>query len=536
MTDSAAQYTYCTFTTWWQLIVWNNLNSITAGTTFYVDIYNIDQPTNSNIGGNQQIMVTIDTDNIYSNGVVATRELTDVSPSATVPTDFVVLSTVVSNSYILDLQTVDISVDMLVPTIFSSATSLYVLFPASYAQWITRSYPIPVAYPADPTTGQVCEFNETSLTTNYATTCTFISQRILKIDLNPVTARYFTLRLMNIHTPAAVPNGKFNQYRFKLFLAGASEQTVSHYSFTDYSHHLTLTTNPALIALSWRYHSLSVSNSLFTLTALGNEVITVQQGYYSKVVELRQSIYPSNFKATLDLAVSNYPTEFVPLTPLTVTLGKPTAYFRLAAKDATTAPGLYTLQFSKMGDTNNAYTNIPPLTLVVQNIQCSLKTAANTYTLPIGGMTLPIVIDATNCIPIDSINFTMTFVGTGYTQFSVNTDLSNMVLFSTSADGKLYFVVRHSIPASGSLVAGNSVIATISITGVNSAFYAAIPTFTLTLVDATTFQTFPTGNALSAPTLSTNTATFQLQCSQASRIYWGIGIYPSILNNHQVDF
>ena len=151
-------------------------------------------------------------------------------------------------------------------------------------------------------------------------------------------------------------------------------------------------------------------------------------------------------------------------------------------------------------------------------------------------MTLPIVIDATNCIPIDSINFTMTFVGTGYTQFSVNTDLSNMVLFSTSADGKLYFVVRHSIPASGSLVAGNSVIATISITGVNSAFYAAIPTFTLTLVDATTFQTFPTGNALSAPTLSTNTATFQLQCSQASRIYWGIGIYPSILNNHQVDF
>jgi hypothetical protein len=73
MTDSAAQYTYCSFTTWWQLIVWNNLNSIAAGTNFYVDIYNIDQPKNTNIGGNQRIMVTIDDDSLYSNGVVATQ-------------------------------------------------------------------------------------------------------------------------------------------------------------------------------------------------------------------------------------------------------------------------------------------------------------------------------------------------------------------------------------------------------------------------------------------------------------------------------
>ena len=73
MTDSAAQYTYCSFTTSWQLIVWNNLNSIAGGTNFYVDIYNIDQPKNGNIGGNQQIMVTIDDDSLYSNGVVATK-------------------------------------------------------------------------------------------------------------------------------------------------------------------------------------------------------------------------------------------------------------------------------------------------------------------------------------------------------------------------------------------------------------------------------------------------------------------------------
>ena len=219
-----------------------------------------------------------------------------------------------------------------------------------------------------------------------------------------------------------------------------------------------------------------------------------------------------------------------------MTLGKPTAYFRLAAIDNTTSPGLYTLQFTKSGDTNNVYTNIPPLTIVVQNTQCALTTDASTYTLPIGGMTLPILIDGINCIPIDSINFTVTFTGTGNDQFSVNTDLSTLSFLSTSVDGKLFFILKHTAPNSGSLVAGNSVTAIISITGTNADFYSAITSFTLTLVDATTFQNTPTGTALNTPTLSTNQATFQLQCSQASRIYWGIGIYPSILNNQQVDF
>ena len=175
---------------------------------------------------------------------------------------------------------------------------------------------------------------------------------------------------------------------------------MSHYSFTDYSQHLTLSTNPTLISLSWNHFSLTVIDSLFTLTSSGEQVITIQQGYYSTIVELRQSIYPSNFKVTLGLQIYNEVNKFLSLTPLQVTLGKPTAYFRLAANDTNVSPGLYTLLFNKNGDTNNEYTNVPPLTLVVQNTQCALTTNANTYTLPIGGMTLPIIIDAINCIPI----------------------------------------------------------------------------------------------------------------------------------------
>ena len=210
MNDAAAQYTYCSFTTWWQLVVWNNLNSISAGTSFYVDIYNIDLPKNSDINSNDRIELTIDDDGTYSNGVIATQERIDTQPVSTTPIDFIILDSTVTNNYILDTQTLTILVDMVTTSVFSSATALYVLFPSSYAQWISRADTIPVTYPADPATGKYCSVNQTGQTTNYASACTFISQRILKIDLNAVTHQYFTLTLMNINTPAAVPDGKFN--------------------------------------------------------------------------------------------------------------------------------------------------------------------------------------------------------------------------------------------------------------------------------------------------------------------------------------
>jgi len=73
-------------------MVWNNQATITAGTAFYVDIYNIDLPKSGDITASQYIMVTIDTDGDYSNGVAATAEMTDSAPSGTTPTDIYIVS------------------------------------------------------------------------------------------------------------------------------------------------------------------------------------------------------------------------------------------------------------------------------------------------------------------------------------------------------------------------------------------------------------------------------------------------------------
>lgn len=88
----------------------------------------------------------------------------------------------------------------------------------------------------------------------------------------------------------------------------------------------------------------------------------------------------------------------------------------------------------------------------------------------------------------------------------------------------------------GSLGLGSIVLVSFTITGPNSAYYDTIPSVPITIIDPTLFMTTPGATALSSPVLETNTATFTMQCTSASRIYWGLGIYPSILNSQALDF
>jgi len=170
---------------------------------------------------------------------------------------------------------------------------------------------------------------------------------------------------------------------------------------------------------------------------------------------------------------------------------------------------------------------------VIQSTKCQLNTASTNYQIPLGGSTLPIIINAVSCIPIDFITIGVIFVGNGSSSFGINNDLSSVKLTNNSLDGQLYLVFTH---RAGTLVAGNSITVQFTISGTNSQSYLTIPSITLTLVSPTTFANSPTATALSNPVLSGNTATFRLQCSQSSLMYWGLGLYPSVINNQAVDF
>jgi hypothetical protein len=120
-------------------MVWSN-QALTTPTPLVIDVFNVDQPKTGDVsaGGNSKIAITIDNDGVYSNGVIATAEAGDSQPPASTAANLVIKSVTVDNSYILSTQTITIQIDTLVTTLFTSANKIYLLFPASYSQWITR--------------------------------------------------------------------------------------------------------------------------------------------------------------------------------------------------------------------------------------------------------------------------------------------------------------------------------------------------------------------------------------------------------------
>lgn len=76
----------------------------------------------------------------------------------------------------------------------------------------------------------------------------------------------------------------------------------------------------------------------------------------------------------MSLTLNNYnPVDYLHKDGTNIHLGYQNTYYRIATS-ANVVAGLYTLQYSKTGDTNNKYTEAPPLTLVVSNALCKLST------------------------------------------------------------------------------------------------------------------------------------------------------------------
>lgn len=243
--------------------------------------------------------------------------------------------------------------------------------------------------------------------------------------------------------------------------SASTEPDVTRYSFTDYTNYLTLYPDSSLIDLSWKYYGITVSDSLVTLTDLSSQTYIVYIGYYSNAMELRQSLYPSNFILEMSVGITNQPAlgNFLHKDGTNIKLGYQNTYLRLAAS-TTIQAGLYTLQYSKTGDaTTPKYTAVPPLTIVVSNKKCALATRDTSYSMPRGGFSVPIHINGVSCIPITGVTITPTFSNA---ELAMETSLSSNVLRPTVVDGQLYIVVKHNYV---SLPIGSLVTVTFAITG-----------------------------------------------------------------------
>lgn len=347
-------------------MIWNNL-AVAASTTIYIDIYNIQIPKSSDTSPNA-ITVSLDNDGDYSNGVAELKLISDTAAGGNAISDIIITSVSTNTSYIRMPQMITIKFDT-VTNVLASGSLLYLMLPGPYGEWVSRGQSL--------LTASECFLQaDNAAGTNKLSACQFISKRILKMTLSAATSyNLHTLILNNIYSPSKVPDGRYNQYRFKLFMStDATQSDIIRFSFTDYSKFLTLVPDSTLIDLSWKYYDIGVSDSLVTLTDITSQTFIIYIGYFSNVIELRQSIYPSNFILEMELALISHPTtSFIHKDGTLVELGVQNAYLRIAASSAVAA-GLYTLQYSKTGDTLNKYTAVPPLTIVVSNKQCKLVT------------------------------------------------------------------------------------------------------------------------------------------------------------------
>ena len=61
-------------------MIWNN-RDLSTSTTFYVDIFNVQQPKSTDTSPNK-ITVTVDTDGDYEGGVHGSDTVTDTAPGS----------------------------------------------------------------------------------------------------------------------------------------------------------------------------------------------------------------------------------------------------------------------------------------------------------------------------------------------------------------------------------------------------------------------------------------------------------------------
>ena len=119
-----------------------------------------------------------------------------------------------STDYIRSPQTITIEFDTVATNVIMGGSLLYLLLPGAYGEWISRGQTLDHAT-------DVCSLEaNNNLGTNILSECKFISKRVLKMTIGTTTnTDLHTLTLQDIYSPSKLPEGRNNQYRFKLFMS-----------------------------------------------------------------------------------------------------------------------------------------------------------------------------------------------------------------------------------------------------------------------------------------------------------------------------
>ena len=402
--------------------IWPSLN-IQPYTNFTLTISQVEQPSLrlNNWPLNAYVWVGIDTDDNLVNGIYFSSYTSnqDTIPYPDPVTSIQMQLMELSGQLIRTEQTHTISVYLASGTM-TTGNRIFVEFPQFYIESLSQCTNNSL-YNFTQITCVLTRQNDT-MAVNYASECDVVSGSLIRVillqDAMNNFPQLYTLTMAFVPLPfTQVPPVPLNIFKLIVHVTGPLELKVK-FSTALYTSTLLSLTAEAASEVYWNgsYFNYDRSETLSLLPPVlqGSQGIYIWQGIFKTLVQLTpqqyndtsmMSIYDSTFGFQFPPSIQ---TNFLTTYPsdLTADSGDSCSQFLIAALP-NLQPGYYTFPVLKIAGGPDYVNTLPYINLFVVNQQCQLQTSKLMYTIPIGGLSEPIIINMQECFPTQDLRISM---------------------------------------------------------------------------------------------------------------------------------
>lgn len=369
------------------------------------------------------------------------------------------------------------------------------------------------------------------LTKNYATGCWSISKKRIKIKLDFYNlinldvvqlGEEFIFTIKNLFAPHYLPDSMANRIKIQVAFCSEDDNVINYQSLQYEADTIQFGYDTELIDVYWNFYQIN-KNSLGEVTHAPSTT-EVYIGYYSKLCQLEpnEGKYFTTFKYEfLSQNISYF--AFKPSNNFQAKVDSYASTFSMAGT-AGAQSGIYTILAQKtQGDEENIYQGLPPLKIILSGQLCRVSSQQTQYKVPIGGQSLPIIIDFFNCFPAQQIKVSYSF-SPPQSHLQINDAFTVNEINSSSIDSQVIFVFKYV----GTAPKDTNFTLNFQLDGTNKDSFYFSPASTLLTIDDAAAYIKPVAYAISNIQQQGNSVSVKLQCSQNGMAYWAYGLYPSV--------
>ena len=201
----------------------------------------------------------------------------------------------------------------------------------------------------------------------------------------------------------------------------------------------------------------------------------------------------------------------------------------LIAAKADAVPGVYLLKATKL-DSKNLQSEVPPLNVLIRKKNCTITPSSSLIYIPVGGRSLPLILDFSSCMPISDVSVTANLLLQDNYNISLidsenKTSLTKTITFSDYNNTKIFFLFESQ---NASSPIGARTLLNFVLGGTNKNSYNTILSVVLQLSDPEPYRSIPTVIKFKVGSAA-GKALFYITCSATGLAYFALGLNEDIL-------